>query len=173
MAGTSEIRVARRRTWWWYAGFSFIVLVIVAAATGAWMLYTGVTVSLQAERNLHATIFTIRLVDQFVHEKGRWPRSWSELEQMPFPSDAPLPRNGELTVVRIGGSHGYDWPAQSRHLRDCVSIDFGANVNTIVEQDPMEFEAIKPIGPYYEYRDYGFVESLQQTLKATIANGRP
>lgn len=37
----------------------------------------------------------------------------------------------------------------------------------------MEFEAIKPIGPYYEYRDYGFVESLQQTLKATVADAVP
>ena len=28
-----------------------------------------------------------------------------------------------------------------------------------------EFEAIKPIGPHFEYRDYGYVQSLQETLR--------
>ena len=136
------------------------------------MLYTGITVSLQAEENLHATLFTIRLVEQFVHEYGRWPQSWRELEQMSFPGDAPSPLNNELTVIRIGGSHGYDWPAQSPHLQECVTIDFAADANSIVNQDPMQFQAIRPSGPYYEYRDYGFVESLQETLKNAEANER-
>jgi hypothetical protein len=30
----------------------------------------------------------------------------------------------------------------------------------------MDFTAIQPIGPYYEYRQYGFVESLQDTLRS-------
>ena len=104
---------------------------------------------------------------------GRWPKSWSELEQMPFPGDAPSPLNGDLTVIRIGGSHGYDWPTQSPHLRECVTIDFGADGNTMINQDPMEFEAIKPNGPYYEYRNYGFVDSLQETLRKATADGQP
>jgi hypothetical protein len=29
----------------------------------------------------------------------------------------------------------------------------------------MEFKAIWPIGPYYDYRDYGYVQSLQETLR--------
>ena len=137
------------------------------------MLYTGVTVSLKAEENLHATLFTIRLVEQFVHENGRWPESWNDLEQMAFPSDAPSPLNGELTVIRIGGSHGYKWPDQSRHLRDCVAIDFHVDAKTITAQNPMDFQAIRPIGPHYEYRDYGFVESLQATLEQSAVDFRP
>ena len=173
MASSADISVARPRTWRWYAGFTLVALIIVAMLVGAWMLYAGITVSIQAEINLHATLFTIRLVEQFAHENGRWPKSWSELEQLPFPSDAPSPLNGELTVLRIGGSRGSDWPTGSPHLRECVTIDFGADANTIINQDPMEFEAIKPNGPCYPYRHYGFVDSLQETLKKTTADGRP
>lgn len=137
------------------------------------MLYMGITESLQAEKNLHATLFTIRLVEQFVYEHGRWPKSWTELEQMAFPANAPSPLNGELTVTRIGGSHGYDWPQESPHLQQCVSIDFAADANAIINQSPTQFQAIKPIGPYYEYGNYGFVDSLQKTLKNPTANGPP
>ena len=168
-AATSGVR---RRTWRWYIGFALACIVVMALLVGAWMLYTGITVSLQAEENLHATLFTIRLVEQFVHDQGRWPQSWRELEAVKLPADAPSPLNNELTVIRIGGSHGYDWPAQSPHLQECVTIDFAADANTIINQDPMQFQAIKPRGPYYEYRDYGFVESLQATLKDAVAQAR-
>jgi len=32
----------------------------------------------------------------------------------------------------------------------------------------MGFDAIKPIGPYYEYRDYGIVNSLQETVRDVL-----
>jgi hypothetical protein len=32
----------------------------------------------------------------------------------------------------------------------------------------MAFTAIKPVGPYYEYCDYGFVDSLQETIREAI-----
>ena len=112
-------------------------------------------------------------MEQFVNDNGRWPKSWSELEQMPFPSDAPSPLNGETSAIRIGGAHGYDWPAESKHLQKCVSIDFNVNVDSVITQDPLEFEAIWPIGAYYEYRDYGFVQSLQETLKKSVETRRP
>ena len=59
---------------------------------------------------------------------------------------------------------GYEWPAQSAHVQKYVAIDFGADVEVIISQNPMAFEAIKPIGRNYGYRDYGFVEPLQETL---------
>ena len=173
MASTTEESAPRPHTWRWYVVRLVVLLVFAALLVGAWMLYTGVTVSLQAEENLHSTLFTIRLVEQFVHDNGRWPKSWIDLEQMPFPSDAPSPLNGELTVIRIGGSHGYKWPDQSPHLRECVAIDFDADANSIISQDPMDFQAINPIGPHYEFRDYGFVKSLQNTLKESTQGGRP
>jgi len=171
MAETKDVATPDRRTWVWYIErivvWFVVCLVVAAPIAGVWKFYEAVAVSLQAEENLHATLFTIRLVEQFVHENGRWPKSWAELEQMRFPSDAPSPLGGELSAIRIGGAHGYDWPSQSTHLRECVAIDFGAAPETVITKDPLEFDAIKPIGPHYEYRDYGFVESLQETLKRT------
>src|SRR5687768_7636965 len=106
---------------------SVLVLVVMAVAVGAGMVYCGITVSLRAEENLHATLFTLRLVDQFVSEQGRWPQSWAELEQLAISSVPPSPLNGEITVARIGGQHGYDWPAASPEIRKRVQIDFHAD----------------------------------------------
>jgi hypothetical protein len=162
-----------RRSWLRCLGLSALVLVVAAIGVGGWMVYVGVSTSLRAEENLHATLFTIRLVEQFVHDKGRWPTSWDELERLQFPSTAPLPLNGEISVVRIGGQHGYDWPGQAEHLKECVAIDFQVAPKFVVSQNPNDFSAIKPIGPYYEYRPYGFVQSLQRTLKIAVeAKGR-
>jgi hypothetical protein len=165
MADSTEFLGARRRTWRQYVGFTLAGLVVVALLVGAWMFYAGISASLQAEENLHATLFTIRLVEQYVHEYGRWPQSWREIEQMPFRGEAPSPLNNKLNVIRIGGSHGYDWPAQSAHIRERVIIDFAANTTVIMNAAPTQFQAIRPDGPCYEYRDYGFVESLQETLR--------
>jgi hypothetical protein len=163
---SSASRKARRS----YFSSALVGLFAAVLLVGAWMLYTCVSVSLQAEENLHATLFTIRLVGQYVHDYGCWPKSWHELEQMPFPAEALRPLNDKLNVVRIGGSHGYDWPAQSPHLQKCVIIDFASHAKALINQAPMQFQAIKPNGPYYEYRAYGFVETLQETLKEAVAN---
>jgi hypothetical protein len=77
------------------------------------MAYRCVAVSLQAEENLHATLFTIRLVEQFVAENGRWPHSWDELEKLSVP--------------------GYDWPAASTDIQRRVVIDFGADLKEIAQ----------------------------------------
>ncbi len=143
-------------------------LVVVGLGAGAWMVYRGIAVSLQAEETLHATLFCVRLVEQFVAENGRWPRSWEELEELPASGEAPSPMSGRISVVRIGGQHGYDWPGASPEIRRRVSIDFGADPREIARQDPMSVAAIKPIGPYYEYRDYGFVASLQATIRKSV-----
>jgi hypothetical protein len=137
------------------------------------MAYLGISSSIRAEENLHSTIFVVRLVEQFVAEQKRWPRSWEELESSPFPSDAPRPGNGELSVVRIGGQHGYEWPAASKELQSRVAIDFAVDPAVVAQQDPMTFTAIKPIGPYYEYRHYGFVQSLQATIQETTQDAAP
>ncbi len=137
------------------------------------MVYVGISTSVRAEENLHATLFTIRLVEQFVHDTGKWPTSWDDLERLQFPSTAPLPLNGEISVVFIGGQHGYEWPGQAKHIKECVEIEFQINRRLVANQDPREFTAIKPIGPYYEYRYYGFVQSLQRTLNmAAEAKGQ-
>jgi hypothetical protein len=125
-------------------------------------------VSLRAEENLHATIFTIRLVEQFVYETGRWPDSWVELEQMEFPSESPSPLN-DWGPYR----DDQDWPGRSPRLQQCVVVDFDADIERIINQDPMEFDSIQPNGPGYEYRDYEYVPSLQETLRKSAVDGSP
>jgi hypothetical protein len=130
---------------------SLVALVLLALGSGAWMVYRGIAASLQAERTLQATLFAIRLVDQFVAENGRWPHSWAELEKLVVTDDSPDP-----------------WPTSSPEIRRRVSIDFDADPLEIAAQDAKSFTAIKPVGPHYEYRDYGFVPSLQATIRRTV-----
>lgn len=157
-----------RRSWLRWLGWSLLALIIILIGVGGWMLYLGASMALKAEKNLHATLFTICLVEQFVHDTGRWPNSWEELRQIKFPSTAPSPQTREISVVRIGGQHGFNWPEEAANIQQCVQIDFQADPHVIANQDVAKFSAIKPIGPYYEYRYYGFVDSLQETLRNTI-----
>ena len=64
----------------------------------------------------------------------------------------------------------FQWPESSSTMQQRVKIDFAADLHEISEQDRMTFDAIKPIGPCYEYRDYGIVDSLQQTIKVFLEN---
>lgn len=162
MIGTMQ--VAKTNRWLRYVGISVLVLVIVAIGVGGVILYLGISGALEAEINLHATEFVVCLVEQFVHDEGRWPTSWDELEKLPFPSVTPSPSN----VHPAGGRHCYEWPAALEQLQERVAIDFRPDVHVIVHQSPMEFTAIKPVGPFYEYRDYGEVRSLQEALSKTI-----
>jgi hypothetical protein len=150
-----------RKTIWRIFGVSLLLLLL----GGGWFIYYIVTTSLESEENLHATLFTIRLVDQFVSKRGRWPRSWAELEAMKMRNEPPSSALGETDVIRIGGAHGYDWPAVSAEMQKRVFIDFQADPREMAEQDVMKFEAIRPIGPHYPYRSYGFIESLQLRLR--------
>lgn len=148
-----------------------VVLIIIVA--GGHAVYVGISTSLRAEENLHATLFVVRLVERFVSERKRWPSSWEDLDALACPSDPPEPGNGQLSVVRIGGQRGFDWPAASSELQKHVFVDFAANPETIAAQDPRAFSAIKPIGPYFEYHGYGFVQSLQQTIRDVADDHAP
>jgi hypothetical protein len=125
---------------------------LIVLAGGAWMAYEGISVSLRAEDTLHATIFTIQLVQQFVAENKRWPQSWDELESLSVADPAPR----------------YAWPAASNELQRRVSIDFAVSPLTVADQDPWNFTAIKPIGPCYPGAEHSFVGSLQDTIRSSI-----
>jgi hypothetical protein len=160
----------RRRSWPRLIGIAVTMLLIGAICVGVGMIYVGVSRSLRAEENLHATLFVIRVVEQFVDENGRWPKSWQELERIKVPNSPVSPLND---VVYSGGQGGYAWPAATAQLQERVTIDFQVDQMAIIGQKLMDFQAIKPIGRCYEYRDYGFVSSLQKTLaKKTETHGR-
>lgn len=136
----------------------FLITLLVGGIIVGWMVYRGITFSLEAEENLHASRFALRVVEEFVRTNGRWPSSWDELQAMKVDKSSP----------ELGGS-GYtwpqDWPAKASRLQQHVAIDFHADLQKIASQDRYDFTAIKPIGPYYEYRRYGDVDMLQATIK--------
>ena len=54
-----------------------------------------------------------------------------------------------------------------------ISIDFGVDPLTVPQQDRMNFTAIRPKGPYFEYRDYGYVDSLQDAIRKSVSRSGP
>jgi hypothetical protein len=158
--------MSTRRFWFRYIGLFLLILLVAAVGIGGWMIYRAVSTAIRAEENFHTTTFAIRLVEQFVHDKGRWPASWDELRQLPFPNSPFTPLNSQMPAVAV--PHGYEWPGQVEHLKEHVTIDFQIDPKAVANQDSGQFTAIMPIGPYYEYRGYGFVQSLQQTLKMAV-----
>jgi hypothetical protein len=132
----------------------WLVLAVLLAtiASGGWLLYRGVSISLEAETNLHFSRFALQLVERFVSDTGRWPRSWGELEG----------------VTMHEGPLGREWPAASPEVQRRVLIDFGVDLHAVGRQDPLSLTAIRPIGPYYEYRVYGGVQALQQAIQKSL-----
>jgi hypothetical protein len=147
----SDTRFIRRRCL--LLAFGAFLLVLVASA--CWILYCCALPSLQAERTLHTTLLTVRLVERFVSERGRWPHSWSELE-------------GVTTTEELFGEK---WPGISPEVQRRVSIDFEIDPLAVARQTPMSFTAIRPIGPHYEFRHDDSVillqEALLKSMKAT------
>lgn len=106
-AGNPFIATRPRLRYFWISLLALLIIVVVVVG---WTVYCGITISLQAEMNLHDTEFTIQLVEQFVHDKGHWPRSWAELEQLPFPSKTPSP-------LAVRYRQGFRLLTQSTRLR--------------------------------------------------------
>ena len=61
----------------------------------------------------------------------------------------------------------------SGKLQQRMSIDFGVNPSDVARQDRMKFTAIRPNGPYYEYRDYGDVDRLQDAIRKSVSGTQP
>ena len=135
----------------------FCGLVFVMGSLGAWLVYRVVSTSLQAEANLHYSLDALQIVERFVTQNGRWPRGWAELEGVDM-------RDGRIDQ---------DWPRVSADMQQWIAIDFGADPQDVAQQDRMNFSAIRPKGPYYEYRDYGYVERLQDAIRKSISGGKP
>jgi hypothetical protein len=140
---------SRLRRWLIVTG---LITGLVGLAWGGWLIYRGISVSLEAEYTLHATLMTFRVVEQFVTEHKRWPNSWEELER--------LPASEKLEWAM------YRWPESSSEIQRRVVIDFNTDLPAMIDQDQMEFTAIRPIGPYYEYRHY--VPNLQAEVRRSI-----
>src|SRR5579883_1065199 len=136
--------------------YGLLALLLATMSSGAWLLYRCVSTSIEAETNLQFTLFALQLVERFVSQTGRWPHSWGELEGVPMRE----------------GPFGRDWPTASPEVQRRILIDFGVDPREVARQEPMSLTAIRPIGPYYEYRDYGGVQSLQSMIRKSPVRGQ-
>jgi hypothetical protein len=141
-------RIWRRK--WQMLFRSVIAVVMIGLACCSWLVIRGIKVSIEAEHTLHATLMTIRVVEQFVDEYMRWPSSWEELERLSQPREWGM----------------YKWPDSSSEIQRRVVVDFNADLPAIASQDQSEFSAIRPIGPYYEYRHY--ISDLQAAVRRSL-----
>jgi hypothetical protein len=129
---------------------------VVVVLAGGWCLYQGVSASNHAEHVLHAALLTVQLLEEHVvQHHGEWPRSWADLEALP-------PRRWGM----------FEWPKDSRDVQRYVAVDFSADPKRLAKQTADEFNAVRPIGPYYPFKDRGSVESLLKAIRERKATGR-
>jgi hypothetical protein len=93
--------------------------------------------------------FTTIIIEKYVEKEGKWPSSWEDLK----------------TVSSVNEHSMYSWPEDWQKLQLYVHVDFHADPTILAKQSVEEFDAIKPIGPFYPYKDYGHIASLIETLK--------
>jgi len=135
----------------WLVRVSLAALLLIAFSYGA-SVYYSISTSLHAEMTLHAINLVTVVVDRFVQQENRWPKSWDDLQ-----------------VVRaVDVPSCYSWPDDAETLRDFVAIDFDADLTTLGSQTVEEFDAIGPTGAYYPYKDYGFIQALIENAKTVV-----
>ena len=118
-------------------------------AGGAWIACRAFSISVQGENALHAVNLVTVVIDKYVDDTGKWPTSWGEL----------------ATVSSVNHWGTYSWPEDLEKVQRYVAVDFDADPARLAKQGVHEFDAIKPIGPCYPYKHYGFVAALLETLR--------
>jgi hypothetical protein len=118
-----------------------------------WLVYTAYSLSDHAERALHAVNLTTVVVEKCVDREGKWPKSWED-----------------LATVRTDNSRGiYSWPTDCDEIKLLVTVDFHADPRVLAKQTVEEFDAIKPIGACYPYKQDGHIAALIDTLRRTTS----
>jgi hypothetical protein len=130
---------------------TLLLLVVTAFALGAWRSHR--TASDQAERflNQYSADQVVQIVGEFVEKEGRWPKSWSDLRQV----------ENSWSEIRRTAMNGYQWNEMQRR----IFIDFEVDPRKLPTVDPMSFDAIRPTGPFEEYRNWGHVEALLLAIR--------
>jgi hypothetical protein len=132
------------------------LLAVVAALVVGWFTYQGISASIHAEHVLQAAQLTIQLLrDYVVRHDGEWPRSWSDLEGLPS---------------RSWGM--FEWPKDSQNVQRYVTVDFNADTRRLARQGVNGFDAVRPIGPYYPFKDEGSVAALLKAIRERARVGQ-
>lgn len=60
----------------------------------------------------------------------------------------------------------FEWPKDSQEVQKYVTVDFSADPKRLAEQSAAAFDAVRPIGPYYPFKDRWQVKALLETIRA-------
>jgi hypothetical protein len=127
----------------------FIVLFALALLlTGLWFAYTATQMAIASERDYLWTRAMFQLVEGYVAERGEWPKSWHDLEQ-----------------VKV---EGWRWPEDSQTIQGRIVIDFGTNIDELASQSVDQFRAIRPIDPNAFFNDENVRRSPVESLLKAI-----
>ena len=139
---------------------AFAALVVILAISTLLFLYWNSYTDYQDERTAAAVGATMRLVERFIWDNGRWPRSWKELEAIPPP----------IARIIIGGDEDkWTWPDASREFQKRVIIDFNmdpARAQAVLQNDH-DFEAVRPRTPG-EYFPTQAIPDLERAIREVI-----
>jgi type II secretory pathway pseudopilin PulG len=124
-----------------------VVLIVVALFCIAASILQCVTVSLEAEKTLHANQVVLEVLEVYMRENpDRWPQSWEQLSKVNISND----------------QHWmFSWPEDIEKLRKRVSINFDLTRAQVADMRPEWFSALKPFPPYFpldEHRIESFIE---------------
>lgn len=128
---------------------SCVVTLVLTLCGVAWLAYIAYSASIHAEYTLHAVNLVTVVVDKYVDKEGNWPASWEDL----------------TTVSSVNHWAMYSWPEDSEKVRRYVTVDFKVDPARLAKQSVEDFDAIKPIGPCYPYKQDGHVASLIETIR--------
>jgi hypothetical protein len=94
------------------------ILFILALATGGYLVYRGIQITMRAEERLQATRVVAELIADHIEKSPThsWPTSWADLEK--------LPREGCM----------FRWPQQASEYKAIVTIDFTTTTAKVLTQ---------------------------------------
>ncbi|MEX1231983.1 MAG: hypothetical protein WEB58_17190 [Planctomycetaceae bacterium] len=115
-------------------------LIILVVIGGALFVVRMIYVADKSERDLHALICTIDVVEAYVNEYGRWPDSWDDLENV---------KGSKRSSI-------YEWPRHRTEIERRIDVDFGLDLDDIdFTVDSLEFP-IRCRDVYYIEHDHRF-----------------
>jgi heme A synthase len=108
---------------------ALLVLAIIAA-----VLWQASSVSIEAEKTLHAYHVVLDVVGVYLGEHGgTWPTNWEALMATPTRPTQNMWR----------------WPEEAEEMRKRVAIDFSLQTHEVASMSVDNFTAIQMIGPQY------------------------
>ena len=137
--------VSRRKVVCW------AIVTVVLVATGALVVCVGSTAR-HAEFALHGTTLVIMVVEKYVHDHGKWPASWKDLES-----------------VSLDPGGRFSWPGglkELQNIQEFVEVDFSLTLDQVANQRCDDFHAIRPHGTAYSGWERGIPSLLQTVQKA-------